>query len=196
LLAAHERAVDEALSYLERDVCFTRRGRDGVQRLPGEAHRRLLPASSVARRRPQLHTHVVVANMTRAEGRHTALKAHVIYEQKSAAGAVYRAVLRAEVSERLSWVTWRSPGRGLFEIDGIPAAVLKHFSQRRVEVLERALELVGASEADGLSRERMQGMVLATRRAKHYGVDGAAWREQAQARAAEHGVGQHPREVI
>ncbi len=43
--------------------------------------------------------------------------------------------------------------------------------------------------AGGLSRERMQGIALATRRAKQYGIDGAGWREQARARAAEHGFG-------
>jgi conjugative relaxase-like TrwC/TraI family protein len=52
---------------------------------------------------PQLHTHVVVANMTRAEDRWTTLDAHGLYEHVSAAGAVYRAVLRAEVRERLPW---------------------------------------------------------------------------------------------
>jgi conjugative relaxase-like TrwC/TraI family protein len=120
LLAAHERAVDQALAYLEREACFTRRGRDGVYRLRGEGfiaasyRHRMLRAGD-----PQLHTHVVVANMTRAEGRYTALDAHAIYEHKSAAGAVYRAVLRAEVRERLPWVAWRGAGRGLFEIDGI-----------------------------------------------------------------------------
>jgi conjugative relaxase-like TrwC/TraI family protein len=36
LLAAHERAVDAALAYLEREACWTRRGRDGVDRVRGE----------------------------------------------------------------------------------------------------------------------------------------------------------------
>ena len=190
LLAAHEHAVDAALSYLEREACWTRRGRDGVERLRGEGfigasyRHRMSRAGD-----PQLHTHVVVANMTRAEGRYTALEAHSIYEHKSAAGALYRAVLRAEVRERLPWVRWRSVDRGLFEIDGVPAPVLKHFSQRRAEIEDRALELVGA-ETGGLSRERMQGIALATRRAKEYGIDGATWREQARARAAEHGFGE------
>ena len=190
LLAAHELAVDAALAYLEREACWTRRGRDGVERLRGEGfigasyRHRMSRAGD-----PQLHTHVVVANMTRAQGRYTALEAHSIYEHKSAAGALYRAVLRAEVRERLSWVRWRSVDRGLFEIDGVPARVLKHFSQRRAEIEDRALELVGA-DAGGLSRERMQGIALATRRAKEYGIDGGTWREQARARAAEHGFGE------
>jgi conjugative relaxase-like TrwC/TraI family protein len=189
LVAAHERAVEEALGYLEREACLTRRGHGGAVRVAGEGfvaasyRHRLSRAGD-----PQLHTHVVVANLTLAEGRYTALDAHAIYEHKNAAGAVYRAALRAQVRERLVWVSWRAAGRGLFEIDGVPEAVLRHFSQRRVEIEERAGELVGADVA-GLSRERMQRIALATRRAKQYGVDGAGWREQARARAAEHGFG-------
>jgi conjugative relaxase-like TrwC/TraI family protein len=190
LLASHEEAVDAALGYLEREACFTRRGRDGVERLNGEG----FVAASYRHRMsragdPQLHTHVVVANVTRAEGRYTALDGRGLYEHKSAGGAVYRAVLRARVRERLGWASWHSAGRGLFELDGVPAAVLRHFSTRRVEIEERAVELAGAGPG-GLSRERMQAIALSTRRAKTYGVDGAGWREQARARAAEHGLGQ------
>jgi conjugative relaxase-like TrwC/TraI family protein len=190
LLASHERAVGVALAYLEREACWTRRGRDGVERLAGEG----FVAASYRHRMsragdPQMHTHVVVANMTYADGRRTALDARALYEHKSAAGAVYRAVLRTEVRERLPWLSWRPAGRGLFELEGVPDQVLRHFSQRRVEIEQRAAELVGAGAAGTLSRERMQGIALATRQAKAYGVDGATWREEAQSRAAEHGLG-------
>jgi conjugative relaxase-like TrwC/TraI family protein len=189
LLAAHEAAVGAALGYLEREACVTRRGQDGTERLHAEG----FIAASYRHRMsragdPQLHTHVVVGNLTCAEGRYTALDARALYEHKSAGGAVYRAVLRWEVRRRLPWVLWRRSGRGLSEIDGIPEEVLRHFSRRRVEIEERAVELVGAVAGD-LSRERMQGIALATRRAKAYGIDGGSWREQAQARAAEHGLG-------
>jgi hypothetical protein len=126
--------------------------------------------------------------MTRADGRFTALDGRALYEHKSAGGAVYRAVLRAQVRERLTWVSWHRVGRGLFELDGIPESVLRHFSQRRVQIEERALELAGVAASE-LSRERKQGIALATRRVKSYGVDGSTWREQARARAAEHGFG-------
>jgi conjugative relaxase-like TrwC/TraI family protein len=189
LLGAHERAVDAGLGYLEREACFTRRSRDGAERLRGEG----FIAASYRHRMsragdPQLHTHVVVGNLTRADGRYTALDARALYEHKSAGGAVYRAVLRAEVRERLPWVSWRQSGRGLFEIDGVDEEVLRHFSRRRVEIEHRATELVGAATGE-LSRERMQGIALATRKAKSYGIDGGTWREETRARAAEHGLG-------
>jgi len=190
LLAAHEQAVDAALGYLEREACFTRRGRDGTERLRGEG----FIATSYRHRMsragdPQLHTHVVVGNLTRADGRYTALDARALYEHKFAGGAVYRAVLRAEVCRRLGWVSWRLVGRGLFEIDGVSEDVLSHFSKRRVEILERAIALVGAGVGE-LSRERMQGIALQTRKAKQYGIDGGTWRDEVRARAAEHGLGE------
>lgn len=95
LLDAHERAVAEAFAYVEREACFTRRGRNGAFRVRGEgfvaaAYRHRLSRAGD----PQLHTHVVAANMTRADGRWTSLEAHGLYEHKSAAGAVHRGVLR------------------------------------------------------------------------------------------------------
>jgi conjugative relaxase-like TrwC/TraI family protein len=196
LLEAHERAVEAAFAYIEREACFTRRGHNGERRIRGDgfvaaAYRHRLSRAGD----PQLHTHVVVANMTRAEGRWTTLEAHSLYEHKSAAGAVYRAVLRAEVRERLPWVWWRQVGRGLFEIEGVPHAVLREFSRRRVEIEQRAFELTGVA-ASQLSRERLQGIALATRKAKEYGVDGARWRREARARAAEHGLGHHELERL
>jgi conjugative relaxase-like TrwC/TraI family protein len=189
LLEAHERAVEAAFAYVEREACFTRRGHAGVLRVRGDgfvaaAYRHRLSRAGD----PQLHTHVVVANMTWAEGRWTTLEAHGLYEHAFAAGALYRAALRAEVRERLPWVSWREVGRGLFEIEGLPDAVLREFSRRRVEIEERAFELTRV-EASKLSRERLQGIALATRKAKDYGVDGARWRQDAKARAAEHGLG-------
>lgn len=146
-----------------------------------------IPAAPLAAGDPQLHTHVVVANLTRAGGKFTALDAHALYQHKSPAGAVYGAALRAEVRERLPRVAWERVGRGLFEIDGMHDA-LRHFSQRRAEIEERAAELVGAGHAGSLSRERMQGIALATRRPKqHDAVHGQRWRDDARARSAEHG---------
>jgi ATP-dependent exoDNAse (exonuclease V) alpha subunit len=176
------------VGYLELEACWTRRGHAGGERVRGEG----FVAAAYRHRRsragdPQLHTHVVVANLTRADGRFTALDARSLFVHKSAVGAVYRAVLRAEVRERLAWVSWSRVSRGLFEIDGMPAGVLRHFSQRRVEIEQRAAELVGAGRS--LSRDSMQAIALAARRPKTAALDGELWRDDARARAAEHGLG-------
>jgi hypothetical protein len=60
--------------------------------------------------------------------------------------------------------------------------VLREFSRRRVEIEERARELTGVAAAK-LSRDRLQGIALATRKAKAYDVDGARWQQEARAQA-------------
>jgi conjugative relaxase-like TrwC/TraI family protein len=59
LLEAHERAVEAAFAYVEREASFTRRGHAGVLRVRGDgfvaaAYRHRLSRAGD----PQLHTHV------------------------------------------------------------------------------------------------------------------------------------------
>jgi conjugative relaxase-like TrwC/TraI family protein len=104
LVEAHEAAVDAALGYVEREACRVRRGRGGVRREVGEG----LVAAAYRHRMsraedPQLHTHVVAANMARgADGRWTALDGTAIYRHAKAAGFLYQAHLRAAVRERFA----------------------------------------------------------------------------------------------
>ena len=73
LVEAHESAVDAALGYLEREACRVRRGRGGVRREVGEGFVAAAYRHRMSRAEdPQLHTHVVAANMARgADGRWT-----------------------------------------------------------------------------------------------------------------------------
>ena len=77
LVEAHESAVDAALGYLEREACRVRRGRGGVRHEVGEGFVAAAYRHRMSRAEdPQLHTHVVAANMARgADGRWTALDA-------------------------------------------------------------------------------------------------------------------------
>ena len=66
LVEAHESAVDAALGYLEREACRVRRGRGGVRREVGEGFVAAAYRHRMSRAEdPQLHTHVVAANMAR-----------------------------------------------------------------------------------------------------------------------------------
>jgi conjugative relaxase-like TrwC/TraI family protein len=77
LAACHEEAVRAALGYLEETAVKVRRGHAGEHVQPGEG----LVAAAYRHRMsraldPQLHTHVVAANMARGpDGRFTALHA-------------------------------------------------------------------------------------------------------------------------
>jgi conjugative relaxase-like TrwC/TraI family protein len=62
---AHDRAVADALGYVERECAVTRRGAGGVHSIPGRG----LVAAAFRHRTsragdPQLHTHVLIANLT------------------------------------------------------------------------------------------------------------------------------------
>jgi conjugative relaxase-like TrwC/TraI family protein len=189
LADAHESAVDAALGYLEREACRVRRGRGGVRREAGEGFVAAAYRHRMSRAEdPQLHTHVVAANMARSgDGRWTALDGTPIYQHAKAAGYLYQAHLRAAVRERLPWVRWGPVRNGMAEIEQIAPAVLREFSTRRRQIEERERELVaaGVEVGDG-GRE---AIAHATRVRKRYGVDTAPWQEVVRARAAEHGLG-------
>jgi conjugative relaxase-like TrwC/TraI family protein len=210
LVAAHEEAVDAAVAYIEREACRVRRGHNGTkaERERGDPRgwerARSEPAggfvAAAYRHRmsraqdPQLHTHVVAANMARgADGRWTALDAKHIYEHAKAGGSVYQAHLRAAVRERLPWAVWGPVRNGMAELEQVPAEVIGELSTRRRRILEREQELVAAGVAVGdLGRERIAYDTRETKRE----VNESDWRREVQARAAEHGLGQAELERI
>jgi conjugative relaxase-like TrwC/TraI family protein len=176
---AHDAAVVAALGYLEREAGEVRRGKDGITRLPGEGF-----VAAAFRHRtsragdPQLHTHVLVANLTRgADGRFSALDGQQLYAQAKTAGTLYQAGLRYELREL--GLAWAVRDNGLAELAHVPHRVLRAFSRRRVEI-EQAM-----AEHGSTSRAGAQTATLATRKAKDYGVRPeslvAEWRRRADA---------------
>ena len=158
---AHEAAVTAALDYLERHVAVGRRGFGGTTRVATSG----LVAAAFRHRTsrlgdPQLHTHVLIANMARGvDGRWGALDGRLLYLHQRTAGFLYQAQLRAELTRSLG-VTWRPAQQGMAEIAGVPPTVLRAFSQRRVEIEARMAER-GATTARGA-----EVATLDTRRAK------------------------------
>ena len=96
-----------------------RRGRGGVRHEAGGGFVAAAYRHRMSRAEdPQLHTHVVAANMARGtDGRWTALDATPIYQHAKAAGFLYQAHLRAAVRERLPWVRWGPVRNGMAEIE-------------------------------------------------------------------------------
>src|SRR5439155_26967721 len=84
---------------------------------------------------PQLHTHVVAANLTRGpDGRYTALHDAPLYRAAKTAGYLYQSHLRCLITERLG-LRWGPVRQGAAELVGVPEAVLEEFSKRRHEML-------------------------------------------------------------
>lgn len=185
VVAAHEASVDAAVGYLERSACSTRRRVDGeITAVVGEG----LVAAGFRHQTsragdPTLHTHVLVANLTRtADGRWGALDGRQLYVHAKTAGYLYQAQLRAELTRRLG-VEWRQVVNGCADVADIPAAVVAEFSTRRLEILERM------EERGQWSARAAQAAALDTRRAKDYDVDAATLRADWANRALGVGFG-------
>jgi conjugative relaxase-like TrwC/TraI family protein len=186
LVAAHEAAVRAAVEWIEDTAILVRRGPQGHIRLPGEG----LIAAAYRHRMsraldPQLHTHVVAANLTRGpDGRFTALFGTPIYQAAKTGGYLYQAHLRAEISERLG-LEWGPVRNGAAELRDVPASALEEFSRRRHD-MQRAAAEGGFSLG---SKRSAEAAAVDTRERKQYGIETHTWREEIVARAAEHGLG-------
>ncbi len=144
---AHAEAVADALGYLERNALKARRGAGGERRIGAEG---LIAAGFQHRTSragdPQLHTHVLVANATLGhDGAWSAPDARLLYFHSRAAGFLYQAALRAELSDALG-VRFGPVTNGMAEVDGISEVLLKTFSTRRAEI-ERHMASHGTTSA-------------------------------------------------
>jgi conjugative relaxase-like TrwC/TraI family protein len=180
--AGHDRAVAEALAYLERSAAGVRRGQGGARVEPADG----LVAAAFRHRTsragdPQLHTHVLVANLGRGpDGRWSALDGRRIYAHARTASFLYQAVLRSELTCALG-VEWTPARQGIAEVFGVPTPVLRTFSRRRAEI-DAALAEHGTTGA-----RAAEAAALATRRAKSREVDAGGLIDAWRAEASEHG---------
>lgn len=181
---AHDRAVREALGYLERSAIAVRRGRGGKIVLPARGM-----VAAVFRHRtsragdPQLHSHVVIANLGLGpDGRWSALDGRRLCQHKRTASRLYQAVLRGELSRSLG-VGWGEVRDGIAEIEGVPPEVLRAFSRRRAEI-ETAMTKRGT-----VGPRAAEAAALATRRRKDRDVDATQLQFEWRRRAAE--LGRH-----
>jgi conjugative relaxase-like TrwC/TraI family protein len=146
--AAHDAAVAAAVGYVERQCSRGLRGHHGGSRnryVPTDGLVGVAFEHRTSRENdPQLHTHVVVANLLRgADGRWGAMDTREAYRQARTGGFVYQAVLRGELTERLG-VRWRPVVKGQAEIADLPSRLLRVFSKRRTAI-EQALTRSGLS---------------------------------------------------
>ena len=189
VVAAHDAAVREAFSYLEQNACFVQRGAGGKELQPGAGLIGMAFRHRMSRAGdPALHTHVVTPNTTRGayDGRWLSLASpkdrSAFWQHAKAAGYVYQAALRAEVTRELG-VQWGEVRNGHADLAAIERPVIEHFSQRRMEIVEAMAERgVDSAAAAEVAAYR-------TRDAKDYGVDVDERREEWIARAAEFDLG-------
>jgi conjugative relaxase-like TrwC/TraI family protein len=177
IIEAGNTAVDHVIGWLEREAVRVRRGSNSVplveqrQALGGqrdgirEIETTGLVAASFRHRTsragdPFLHWHVLAANMAQGvDGKWSSIVHPQLYSHAKAAGEMFQAVVRDELSRTLG-VEWR-PGRHVHEIAGVPDEIMGVFSKRATEI-DNFLTATG-TPADGAGR---QAAALATRRSK------------------------------
>jgi len=182
VVACHDRAVDEAIEYLERHACAVRRGRGGAEVCEADGF-----VAAAFRHRtsragdPALHTHVLVANMAEGpDGRWTALDSRELYRHGRTAGFVYQAVLRYELA-RSTGLLFEEVAQGHADVAGVPPVLRREFSHRRQEIVA-AMERHGA-----VSAKAAQAAALDTRLTKGDHVSEPELRERWAARAEAFG---------
>ncbi|MFN8127166.1 MAG: MobF family relaxase [Candidatus Nanopelagicales bacterium] len=189
---AHTTAVHAALDYLQTHASYSRRGRDGVEQIATAGYAAALFDHTTSRAGdPQLHTHALVVNKVRcADGAWRTIDGHEVFHHKKAAGALYQAALRAELTTKLG-VAWSEVSEhGQAEIDGVPHDLLVAWSTRTTAVMGDAMPTIADVE-ETLGREVtrderariIKTAVLSTRPVKDHDVTAAdlkaRWRAQA-----------------
>lgn len=183
-----DEAVGKAMTYLEDNAAFARRGRDT------EASGGFIGAGFVhttsRELEPQLHVHVVVANVTKttdidAQGaavdRWQTLDARGLYAQAGTSGYVAEAELQTQLNAQ--GYSHGPTVKGISHLEGIPAETVAAMSSGR----QRIMEEVGAVGADSPAARQLAA--LATRPAKDTSVDVDELTNAWQSRFAETGFG-------
>lgn len=178
---AHDTAVGTAMSFLEREVAHGLRGHQGDGQRSRQTETDGFVGAAFAHRTsrandPQLHTHVVLANLLRgADGKWSAIDSWALHRHATTASYVYHASLRSELTRDLG-VCWSRVEKGIAEIAGIPADLTRAFSSRRAAIEH---ELADSGRDD---RAAAQRACLHTRPAKQHVAEAKLrerWRQTA-----------------
>lgn len=196
---ACEAALDEAMGWLEREACFVRRGTNnrranvdpaefGTRRMVAEGFVTAQFAHRTSRMGdPHLHWHVLVANTARGiDGRWTALDGTALYTAQRPVGVLFQTAMRRELSRRLG-IEWGPMHNDSAEIAGIPARLLREFSQRADQIAEW-LDVTGRS-GPGQSKVAAGETRTSKKLLAEFEVLEAEWRARAE------GLGWGPAEV-
>lgn len=143
LIEAHERAVRSVLDHVEGCVLETRvwdpATRTQVRTRDLDMIAALFRHEVNRNQDPHLHTHAVIANMTRqsletgGDDKWRSIEGASLFHHKMELGAMYRAELAMNVRE-LGYEVERTHMDGRFNLKGVPKSVLDAFSTRSRDI--------------------------------------------------------------
>ncbi|MEV2226333.1 MobF family relaxase [Nocardia vinacea] len=178
---AHQRAVRDALAWLERNAVFTRLGRNGVRQVDVEG----IVAACFTHRDsragdPDLHTHVVIANRVHTlDGKWRTLDGAAIYQALVTVSEIYNTRLEHHLQDLVGVEFAERPEqdpskRPIREIVGIPRRLITAFSRRDTAITTRLGQLAaefqqarGREPTPGEIYDLAERATLETRPIKH-----------------------------
>ena len=137
---AHNEAIAETLSFLEKEGTYTRRGYNGVRQIDVEGGLVATQFRHYDSRAgdPQLHDHVVIANKVKgADGKWSSLDGRTLYRMNVAASETYNAKVMEKVTASLGVAAVPRMAGGdepIFEIAGVDLDAIHHASSRRADI--------------------------------------------------------------
>ena len=189
IVGAHDRAVQAALAWVEKNAVQTRMWDRETGRMVRAGDQKAVVATfrhdTSRNLDPQLHTHSVLANMAQGDdGKWRTMANEKLYDSKMLIGAIYRNELAAGLT-RLGYDIEKTHADGRFEIAGVSREAIMAFSTRRAEI-EAAMAERGLGESADNPRhaERAALMTRATKR----DIDRDELRQVWQRQAADLGI--------
>jgi conjugative relaxase-like TrwC/TraI family protein len=178
---AHQAAVQDTLTFIEKHALFTRTGPQGIR----QVNVRGLVATAFTHRDsragdPDLHTHVAVANKVQTlDGRWLSIDGRVLFKANVAASETYNTALEQHLRDTLGVRFAERPGtdparRPIREIVGVDPRLNQRWSTRRAHINSRRGELAiqfqhdhGRPPTPVEALHLAQQATLETRDAKH-----------------------------
>lgn len=198
ILEAHQRAVGAAMGEIER-LASTRVMVDGVSQtaMTGKLLAAAFHHDTSRELDPQLHTHLIVMNLTEYLGEWKTLSSDKVgnsgfienvYALQVALGKIYRNELRQAVEE-MGFRTVVTGKNDLWEIEGVPVEI---FSQRTQQIREavgdgaslksRDVAALDTRKAKQIDPDRVELLTDWMNRLEQEGFDIGAFRQEAEAR--------------
>ncbi|MEG9249937.1 MobF family relaxase [Arthrobacter sp. Soc17.1.1.1] len=137
---AHNEAIAETITFLEKNATYTRRGKNGVRQIDVDGGLVATQFRHYDSRAgdPQLHDHVVIANKVRGDdGKWSSLDGRTLYKMNVAASETYNAKVIEKVCASLGVSTVaRTAGGGepIYEVAGIDLDTIHRASSRRSDI--------------------------------------------------------------
>jgi conjugative relaxase-like TrwC/TraI family protein len=163
LTEAHAKSVDAALTELEKYV-QARIGGNNPAETTGKMiaakfeHDAARPDHATGYAAPQLHTHVVVFNLTQTEdGRIKPIQPLELFRSQQYATAIYRTVLATEL-QKLGYEVTVDARTGAPEINGFSKEYLAASSPRRQEIEHEAAEMKERLATQGITVDDGAGL--------------------------------------